>query len=120
MCQNIQHSCRIYLGRQAGRLYCDQPWRPLCACHYGGDEFIIVLPDASQVVKRERAKRLCEHIRHANIQFEGQTLEAATLSVGVAVSPENGTTSVEILKAADTALYRAKREGQDRVIVASQ
>jgi diguanylate cyclase (GGDEF)-like protein len=81
-------------------------------------------PNQSQLIIRtsciSTSLRLCEHIRHANIQFEGQTLEAATLSVGVAVSPENGTTSVEILKAADTALYRAKREGRDRVIVASQ
>jgi diguanylate cyclase (GGDEF)-like protein/PAS domain S-box-containing protein len=89
------------------------------ACRYGGDEFIIVLFDASLEMTRKRAERLCEHARHLNIQFEGQTLEAVTLSVGVAVFPENGSTSTEILKAADTALYRAKREGRDRVVVAN-
>jgi diguanylate cyclase (GGDEF)-like protein/PAS domain S-box-containing protein len=89
------------------------------ACRYGGDEFIIVLFDASLEMTRKRAERLCEHARHLNIQFEGQTLEAVTLSVGVAVFSENGSTSTEILKAADTALYRAKREGRDRVVVAN-
>jgi diguanylate cyclase (GGDEF)-like protein len=87
------------------------------ACRYGGDEFIIVLLDASREISRERAERLCEHARHVNIQFEGRTLEAVTLSVGVAVFPENGSTSADILKAADTALYRAKHEGRGRVVV---
>jgi diguanylate cyclase (GGDEF)-like protein/PAS domain S-box-containing protein len=89
------------------------------ACRYGGDEFIIVLLDASREISRERAERLCEHVRHLDLQFEGQTFEAVTLSVGVAVFPENGSTSAEILKAADAALYRAKREGRGRVVVAS-
>jgi diguanylate cyclase (GGDEF)-like protein/PAS domain S-box-containing protein len=89
------------------------------ACRYGGDEFIIVLLDASLEITRDRAERLCEHGRHSDFQFEGQTLEAVTLSVGIAVFPENGATSAEILKAADTALYRAKHEGRGRVVVAS-
>jgi diguanylate cyclase (GGDEF)-like protein/PAS domain S-box-containing protein len=88
------------------------------ACRYGGDEFVVVLPEASQIVTHARAGRLCEHIRHLNIQFEGEPLEAVTLSIGVAAFPENGSTSAEILKAADTALYRAKHAGRDRVIVA--
>src|SRR5512140_3994494 len=75
------------------------------ACRYGGDEFIIILPDASQEITRERAERLCEHARHLNIQFDGQTLESITLSLGVAVSPMDGSTSGSILRAVDTALY---------------
>jgi diguanylate cyclase (GGDEF)-like protein/PAS domain S-box-containing protein len=89
------------------------------ACRYGGDEFIIVLPDSSRAVTCERAERLCEHVRHLNIQFEGQTLEAVTLSLGVAVFPENGSTGAAVLKAADDALYRAKRKGRGRVVVAN-
>jgi len=86
---------------------------------YGGDEFIIVLPDASREVTLERAERLCEHARHINIQFEGQRLEAVTLSLGVAVFPADGSSSAALLKAADDALYRAKREGRDRVVRAN-
>lgn len=84
-------------------------------CRYGGDEFIVILPDASLEVTRERAERVCEHARHLNSQFEGQTLEAITLSIGFAIFPNHGTTSTALLKAADAALYRAKREGRDRV-----
>jgi diguanylate cyclase (GGDEF)-like protein/PAS domain S-box-containing protein len=90
------------------------------ACRYGGDEFIIILSDASREVTRERANRLCEHTRHLKTHFKGQTFEMITFSVGVAAFPENGTTSEEILKAADTALYRAKHEGRGQVVVASQ
>ena len=90
------------------------------ACRYGGDEFIIVLLDASRKIARERAERLCEHARHLDIQFEGQALKTITLSIGVAVFPENGSTSAEILKAADIALYHAKRDGRDQVVVSSQ
>jgi diguanylate cyclase (GGDEF)-like protein/PAS domain S-box-containing protein len=89
------------------------------ACRYGGDEFIIVLLDASREISRERAERLCEHARNVNLQFDGQTLEAVSLSIGVAVFPENGATSAEILKAADAMLYRAKHEGRGRVVVAN-
>jgi len=86
---------------------------------YGGDEFIIILPDASREVTTERAERLCEHVRHLHTQYEGQTLEAVSLSVGVAIFPEHGSTSDVLLKATDDALYRAKHEGRSRVVVAN-
>ena len=86
---------------------------------YGGDEFIIILPDTSRVVTQERAEQLREHARHFSIQFEGQTLKTITLSLGIAVFPEDGSTSVDILKAVDQALYRAKRQGRGRVVAAN-
>jgi len=89
-------------------------------CRYGGDEFIIVLPDASQVVASERAEHISQKARGSPFQFDGQTLEAVTLSLGVAVFPENGITSEEILKAVDGALYHAKHDGRGRVVVAGQ
>ena len=90
------------------------------ACRYGGDEFNIILLDASIEMTHKRAQRLCEHARHLNLQFEGQPLPKITLSIGIAGFPEHGSTSAEILKAADTALYRAKEEGRGEVVVASQ
>jgi diguanylate cyclase (GGDEF)-like protein/PAS domain S-box-containing protein len=89
------------------------------ASRYGGDEFIIVLPDASPEVTIERAERLCEHARYLNIQFDGHALETVTLSLGVAFFPEDGIKSDTLLKAVDVALYRAKNEGRDRVVAAS-
>jgi diguanylate cyclase (GGDEF)-like protein/PAS domain S-box-containing protein len=88
------------------------------ACRYGGDEFVLIMPDASQEVTRERAELICEYARQFHLQFEGQSLAAVTLSVGVAVFPEHGATSTGILRAVDAALYRAKHEGRGRVVVA--
>jgi diguanylate cyclase (GGDEF)-like protein/PAS domain S-box-containing protein len=88
------------------------------ACRYGGDEFILILPDASLEVTRERAESICEHTRQFHLRFEGQNLAAVTLSLGVAVFPEHGATSTILLRTVDTALYRAKREGRSRVVVA--
>lgn len=87
-------------------------------CRYGGDEFIIVLPDASRAVAGERAQRLCEYTRQFHLQFEAHAREEITLSVGVAVFPEHGSTSTAILQVVDDALYRAKRQGRNRVVVA--
>jgi diguanylate cyclase (GGDEF)-like protein len=89
-------------------------------CRCGGDEFIIVLPDAAKDMNRERAEHLCEHARHLHIQFGGQTLEAVTLSLGIALFPQDGLTSQAILKAADIALYRAKHEGPGQVFMANR
>lgn len=77
-------------------------------CRYGGDEFIIVLPDASKDITLKRAERIREHIQHLNIQFEGQSLGALTISIGTAVYPEDGTTGRTIMKAVDDAFYRTK------------
>jgi diguanylate cyclase (GGDEF)-like protein/PAS domain S-box-containing protein len=89
------------------------------ACRYGGDEFIVVLPDASQEVTRERANLICEYAKKIKLPFEGKILKVISLSIGVAVFPGDGSTSEAILKTADAALYRAKHEGRGRVVVAA-
>jgi diguanylate cyclase (GGDEF)-like protein/PAS domain S-box-containing protein len=87
---------------------------------YGGDEFIVILPGASHEATQERAKTLCLAASEFHLQIEGKTLEALTLSLGVAVFPQDGSSSTELLKAADTELYRAKRERREQVAAASQ
>ena len=88
------------------------------ACRYGGDEFLLILPDASRDVTRERAVLICEHAKQFHRQFDGQSLAAVTLSLGVAVFPEHGVTSAGILRAVDRALYGAKHQGRDQVVMA--
>jgi diguanylate cyclase (GGDEF)-like protein len=52
------------------------------------------------------------------MQHNGQMIASPTLSLGVAAYPDNGSTSDEVLRAADAALYRAKGEGRNQVAVA--
>jgi diguanylate cyclase (GGDEF)-like protein/PAS domain S-box-containing protein len=85
---------------------------------YGGDEFIVVLPDASRTVTYQRAELICDHAKNIRLPFDGKTLEGFSLSIGVAVFPEDGATGAELLAAADAALYRAKRGGRGQVVAA--
>ena len=113
------HSAGDTILRELGGLLLGHVRGEDIPCRFGGDEFIIVLPGAGVDVTRERAERLCEHAAHFQVEFEGQTLGSITLSLGIAVSPDNGSTSAEVLKAADSALYRAKREGPGHVVLAA-
>jgi diguanylate cyclase (GGDEF)-like protein len=89
------------------------------ACRCGGEEFALILPDASLEVSRLRAERLRESVKHLSVQHRGQGLGNVTVSIGIAAFPEHGGDLDTLLKAADTALYSAKEAGRDRVTPAS-
>ncbi|MGH7807010.1 MAG: diguanylate cyclase [Thermodesulfobacteriota bacterium] len=86
------------------------------ACRQGGEEFMLILPEASLDNTRKRAEQLGEEVKHLNVQYRGQSLGAVTLSIGVAVFPDHGLTVDSLLQSADSALYRAKKAGRDRVM----
>jgi diguanylate cyclase (GGDEF)-like protein/PAS domain S-box-containing protein len=111
------HAAGDAILRELGNLLLEHVRGEDIASRYGGDEFIIVMPDTSREVIGARAELLRENVHHIYVQFEGQTFEPITLSLGVAVFPEDGPTSADVLKAADKKLYRAKHEGRDRVVV---
>ncbi len=87
------------------------------ACRYGGEEFVLVLPDADSEVTRQRADRLREAVKRLFVSHRGQSVGAVTVSAGVAAFPEHGTTGEALVQAADAALYRAKSDGRDRVVI---
>jgi diguanylate cyclase (GGDEF)-like protein len=80
---------------------------------YGGEEFCLLLPDASPEAGRLHAQRLCDAVRA--VAFGLATETPVTVSIGVASTPD-GATLEELLLAADRRLYRAKAEGRDRVV----
>jgi diguanylate cyclase (GGDEF)-like protein/PAS domain S-box-containing protein len=85
-------------------------------CRYGGEEFILLMPDSSLANARRRAEQLCVLVRNAlRITHQGITHQL-TISLGAAAFPESGTTIEAAQNAADAALYQAKREGRDRVV----
>jgi diguanylate cyclase (GGDEF)-like protein/PAS domain S-box-containing protein len=85
------------------------------ACHYGGDEFIIVLPEASREVTLDRAKSICEFHKQGKFKTDGEIIKGPTASLGIAIFPEDGTTSTEIFTAVDQALFHAKHKGGNQV-----
>jgi diguanylate cyclase (GGDEF)-like protein len=83
------------------------------ACRYGGEEFLLILSDSALDDTRRRAEQLREGIK----ALPEEQRSMVTASLGVAVFPDHGFTAAAVLRAADTALYQAKDEGRDRVVV---
>ena len=88
------------------------------ACRYGGEEFLLILAEASLETGCERAAKLKEQVANLQVRYRGETLRRITVSTGVAGFPQHGTSTAQIVKAADEALYRAKAAGRDCVVVA--
>ena len=87
------------------------------ACRYGGEEFVIVMPETDMAVASMVAERIRRRIATEPfpIQQGAKNLEV-TISIGIAAIGAPGDNAAAILKRADTALYRAKRDGRNRVV----
>jgi diguanylate cyclase (GGDEF)-like protein len=86
-------------------------------CRYGGEEFVIILPELATEAAMERAEVLRRLIGEISLQHRGQTLRQITISIGVAVYPHHGDAPDILLRAADRALYEAKHQGRNRVVL---
>ncbi len=88
------------------------------ACRYGGEEFVLVLPEASLEDTYRRAEQVRLRVRELTLEYHGQVLAPVTVSAGVAAAPDHGGTVEALISAADLALYQAKAEGRDCVVAA--
>ncbi|MEQ9671346.1 diguanylate cyclase [Coleofasciculus sp. G2-EDA-02] len=89
------------------------------ACRYGGEELMLILPDASLADTKQRAEQIRQDVKDLQIEYHHQLLDAIAISVGVAAFAEHGSTAEELIAAADRALYQAKAQGRDQVVTAS-
>ena len=80
---------------------------------YGGEEFVVVLPETDGPGALRAAERICAAVRRRPFGEPGEPPIDVTLSVGVAVFPDHGTSATTLLRRADEALYAAKRGGRD-------
>ena len=88
------------------------------ACRYGGEEFLLILPEASSEAAAARAEELRKRVENLHIEVEGRSLGAISVSLGVAVYPTDADSREGLLAAADACLYKAKEQGRNRVVVA--
>jgi len=88
-------------------------------CRFGGEEFLLVLPDCSLQGVVDRAEEIRNGIGELVVEHRGRRLRNLTASVGVALCPLHGGSPEAIVRAADAALYRSKDLGRNRVTVSS-
>ncbi|RBY86701.1 hypothetical protein DQ244_18675 [Blastococcus sp. TBT05-19] len=88
------------------------------AVRLGGEEFLLVLPDADREQAVRRAEQLRSELAASVHPLDGEDVRV-TISVGVAVRPDDGGSASALLKAADRALYTAKATGRNRVVAAT-
>ena len=111
------HDVGDMMLKQLGKLLTSQVRAGDIACRYGGEEFVVVMPKASLSVARQRANDWRMRFESQILIYEEDVLNA-TLSAGISVYPMHGTTSEEIIRKADQAMYAAKAAGRNQVITA--
>jgi diguanylate cyclase (GGDEF)-like protein len=89
------------------------------ACRYGGEELVILMPDCDQEDAARRAEMLRADIAGAPPMIDGAGPDVITASFGVAEYPLHGPDADALFRAADKALYKAKRDGRNRVVAAA-
>ena len=88
------------------------------ACRYVGEEFLLILPEVPREIVIQRAQELHIGVKKLKIVYRGRLLHI-TISAGVAILPDHNPNVKEVVKAADTAMYRAKENGRNQVVVAT-
>jgi two-component system cell cycle response regulator len=87
------------------------------ACRYGGEEFVVVMPDTDVGIAARVAERIRRQIAgHRFLIDRGARSIEVTISIGIAARQNPDDDAVTLMKRADEALYRAKRDGRNRVV----
>jgi diguanylate cyclase (GGDEF)-like protein len=89
------------------------------ACRYGGEEFCMLFCESTLDDSARRAEQLRHELKRLPVDLGGRQLGSVTISIGVAAYPLHGNTVGDLITAADMALYQAKADGRDRVVVAT-
>lgn len=83
-------------------------------CRYGGEEFLLLMPDTPIEVARERAEQLRQSLAEQQVAWKNAPI-SLTASFGVASYPDDAQSGTELIDAADSALYTSKAGGRNRV-----
>lgn len=86
---------------------------------FGGEEFVILLPEMGVEEAREAAERLRQRVHETPIPLDTGETVPLTISIGIAVFPQHGRSPDVLCAAADKAMYRAKQSGRNCVVMAS-
>src|SRR5665648_27786 len=101
---------------ELGQLILENTRQSDFACRFGGEEFVIVIPEIEIPDALRRIDQLRESVSQRTFIFSQKRMQI-TLSAGIAVYPQNGETTDTLLFAADQALYAAKNAGRNRMVM---
>ncbi|HEV7967608.1 MAG TPA: diguanylate cyclase [Candidatus Acidoferrales bacterium] len=87
------------------------------ACRYGGEEFSLIVAEVDTEGTHKCVESIRESIKHLSLHHRGQTLGTITVSAGIATYPAHAENSEDLIRAADDALYQAKKAGRDRIVI---
>ena len=87
-------------------------------CRFGGEEFAIILPEASAKNAAMRVEQLRQTAKKFKVSHKEQILDTVTFSIGIAAYPEDASSGEELLQIADACLYESKAKGRDCVTIA--
>jgi diguanylate cyclase (GGDEF)-like protein len=110
------HEAGDYVLREAAEVFRSTVRAEDIICRYGGEEFVLILPDTGIDLAMARAEDIRRRIQEMQLRFRGECLRETTISIGISVYPEGGNTLVELLRNADRALYAAKNRGRNCVV----
>lgn len=85
-------------------------------CRYGGEEFVIIMPEVAPALAQQRAERIREAFAGMEVRLLQRRLKV-TLSIGLAGYPGHALTAEGLFRCADQALYQAKAAGRNRTII---
>lgn len=88
------------------------------ACRFGGDEFLLIMPNAAPNIVIDRAELLVKEVQNIKVSFSAKAEGKISASFGVAMFPSHGNSGTSLIKAADEALLLAKKKGRSQVVVA--
>ena len=86
-------------------------------CRYGGEEFVVIMPDATEETALRRAEAIRALVAEIRTHLRGELLGSVTVSIGIAMYPDSGKNGSNLIQLADAAMYRAKRAGRNQVVL---
>jgi diguanylate cyclase (GGDEF)-like protein len=89
-------------------------------CRFGGEEFVLLLPGADLEAAMERMTELLDSVRSMSVAWPGGVLDGISVSIGLAVLPLHVDRGENLMAAADAALYQAKGQGRNRIVVSER
>ncbi|MBH1992666.1 MAG: diguanylate cyclase [Sphingomonadaceae bacterium] len=105
--------------RAVGEVLGDSLREEGCAFRLGGEEFVLLMPGFAIERAMERAEQVQRAIRDLRVEYRGKALGQITASFGLSAFPDHGAAE-RLVQTADAALLRAKRDGRDRIVVATR